>query len=47
MATNNNSNASPEATREAQKIWHHFVEASKWCGIAIAVVLILMAVFLV
>lgn len=46
MATNNNAKASPEATREAETMWHWFVFAFKACGAVAAIVLILMAIFL-
>lgn len=47
MATTDNSKASPEAINDSRKAWDAFIQISKLCGIAVAVVLILMAVFLV
>lgn len=46
MATQNNTKASAEATRDAQKVWNGFMLSFKVCGIAVAVTLILMAIFL-
>jgi hypothetical protein len=47
MATNNNQKPSPEAIESAQKNWVNFIKFSTVSGIAIAVLLILMAVTLV
>lgn len=47
MAQTNNSKASAAAVKDAQNYWNNFTKATTICGVAIAVVLVLMAVFLV
>lgn len=37
----------PNAIKYAEKNWHNFVKASTYCGIAIAIILLIMAVTLV
>ena len=39
--------ANPEAVKAASNMWKNFIVASKICGGILAIILILMAVFLV
>lgn len=47
MAQSDNSKASAAATKAAEKMWGNFTKAATICGVVTAVVLIMMAVFLV
>ena len=47
MSATTNTKPSPKSIKESQAMWDNFVAISKICGVAIAVTLILMAMFLV
>ena len=47
MSKTQNKNPSPKAVKETMAMWGYFVTASKYMGIAIAAVLILMGLTLV
>lgn len=42
----NSQDVDPRSVEEALAMWHSFTDLSKKCGIAIAVILVLMAIFL-
>ena len=42
-----NTEVDPQALAEAQSLWHKFTVCATWGVVSVAIVLILMAVFLV
>ncbi len=42
-----NTEVDPQALAEAQSLWHKFAVCATWGVVSVAIVLILMAVFLV
>lgn len=44
--TSSQAQADPKQLEEAQKFWNSFTKLAKYCCIAVAVALVLMALFL-
>jgi hypothetical protein len=47
MSKQDQVSASPKAVKDAENMWVNFLKASKICGVAIGITLILMALLLV